>query len=146
MAGRQSTLADSTRLSATRRGRRSSSKRWSGSRFAGPSLLVASTAAARRAGLEQLRVAGDPLVRDFDEAKERSDSLSKSRSRVGAVSTAWPRRHQPVLAVRGAGDGVGEAERTRGTANTVRHLRGQDGGALLQVSFHKWEAVWDIRL
>ena len=43
----------------------------------GHELARAPTAAARRAGLEQLRIAGDPLVRDFDEAKERSDSLSK---------------------------------------------------------------------
>ena len=42
-----------------------------------PELALASTAAARRAGLKQLRVAGDPLVMDFDDARERADSLSK---------------------------------------------------------------------
>ena len=41
-----------------------------------PELALAPTAAARRAGLEQLRVAGDPLVRDFDEAREWAGRLS----------------------------------------------------------------------
>ena len=41
-----------------------------------PELARAPTAAARRAGLEQLRIAGDPLAGDFDEAKERSNRLS----------------------------------------------------------------------
>ena len=41
-----------------------------------PELALVPTAAARQAGLEQLRVVGDPLVSDLDEAKERADRLS----------------------------------------------------------------------
>ena len=43
----------------------------------GSDLARAPTAAVRRAGLEQLRAVGDLLVQDFDEARERADSLSK---------------------------------------------------------------------
>ena len=42
-----------------------------------PELALAPTAAARRAGIRRLRSDGDPLVDDFDDAKERADSMGQ---------------------------------------------------------------------
>ncbi len=42
-----------------------------------PDLALAPTAAARRAGIRKLRDDGDPLANDFDDAKERADSLGQ---------------------------------------------------------------------
>ena len=58
----------------------------------GPELALAPTAAARRAMIRELRELGDPLVDDFDAAKERADSLGQLVRRSG---------HYPLL---GGGD------------------------------------------
>ena len=42
-----------------------------------PELALAPTAAARRAGIRKLRADGDPLVEDFDDAKERADRMGQ---------------------------------------------------------------------
>ena len=42
-----------------------------------PELALAPTAAARRAGIRKLRADGDPLVDDFDDAKERADRMGQ---------------------------------------------------------------------
>ena len=42
-----------------------------------PELALAPTAAARRAGIRRLRSDGDPLVEDFDDAKERADRMGQ---------------------------------------------------------------------
>ena len=42
-----------------------------------PELALAPTAAARRAGIRDLRASGDPLVEDFDDAKERADKIGQ---------------------------------------------------------------------
>ena len=42
-----------------------------------PGLALAPTAAARRAGIRKLRDDSDPLADDFDDAKERADSLGQ---------------------------------------------------------------------
>ncbi len=42
-----------------------------------PDLALTPTAAARRRGIRQLRAAGDPLVDDFDDAKDRADRMSR---------------------------------------------------------------------
>ena len=42
-----------------------------------PELALAPTAAARRSGIRELRAAGDPLVDDFDDAKERADTMGQ---------------------------------------------------------------------
>lgn len=42
-----------------------------------PELALAPTAAARRAGIRQLRADGDPLVEDFDDAKDRVDTMGQ---------------------------------------------------------------------
>ena len=42
-----------------------------------PELALAPTAAARRAGIRRLRSDGDPLVDDFDDAKERADRMGQ---------------------------------------------------------------------
>ena len=42
-----------------------------------PDLALAPTAAARRKGIQRLRVAGDPLAGAFDDAKARADSLGQ---------------------------------------------------------------------
>ena len=42
-----------------------------------PELALAPTAAARRAGIRRLRDGGDPLVEDFDDAKERADRMGQ---------------------------------------------------------------------
>ena len=57
-----------------------------------PELALAPTAAARRAMIRELRELGDPLVDDFDAAKERADSLGQLVRRSG---------HYPLL---GGGD------------------------------------------
>ena len=48
---------------------------WFASRL--PELALAPTAAARRAGIQRLRSGGDPLVDDFDDAKERADGMGQ---------------------------------------------------------------------
>ena len=48
---------------------------WFSSRM--PELALAPTAAARRAGIRKLRADGDPLVEDFDDAKERADRMGQ---------------------------------------------------------------------
>ena len=48
---------------------------WFASRL--PELALAPTAAARRAGIRRLRSGGDPLVDDFDDAKERADGMGQ---------------------------------------------------------------------
>ena len=57
-----------------------------------PELALAPTAAARRAMIRELRELGDPLVDDFDAAKERADRLGQLVRRSG---------HYPLL---GGGD------------------------------------------
>ena len=57
-----------------------------------PRLALAPTAAARRALIRELREQGDPLVDDFDAAKEQADSLGQLVRRSG---------HYPLL---GGGD------------------------------------------
>ena len=57
-----------------------------------PELALAPTAAARRAGIRKLRADGDPLVEDFDDAKERADRMGQLVRGSG---------HYPLL---GAGD------------------------------------------
>ena len=57
-----------------------------------PELALAPTAAARRAMIRELRELGDPLVDDFDAAKERADGLGQLVRRSG---------HYPLL---GGGD------------------------------------------
>ena len=57
-----------------------------------PELALAPTAAARRAGIRRMRAGGDPLVEDFDDAKDRAD-------RMGQV-VRWS-GHYPLL---GRGD------------------------------------------
>ena len=42
-----------------------------------PELALAPTAAARRTGIRQLRTDGDPLVEDFDDAKDRADRMGQ---------------------------------------------------------------------
>ena len=48
---------------------------WFASRL--PELALAPTAAARRAGIQRLRSGGDPLVDDFDDARERADGMGQ---------------------------------------------------------------------
>ena len=48
---------------------------WFASRL--PELALAPTAAARRAGIQRLRSGGDPLVDDFDDARERADRMGQ---------------------------------------------------------------------
>ena len=42
-----------------------------------PELALAPTAAARRTGIRRMRAGGDPLVEDFDDAKERADRMGQ---------------------------------------------------------------------
>ena len=42
-----------------------------------PELALAPTAAARRTGIRRMRADGDPLVEDFDDAKDRADRLGQ---------------------------------------------------------------------
>ena len=42
-----------------------------------PELALAPTAAARRAGIRRMRAGGDPLVEDFDDAKDRADRMGQ---------------------------------------------------------------------
>ena len=78
--------------SATRPGIASSCKRWSGLR-PGPRIsALASTAAARRTGIQKLRDQGVPLAAEFDAAKDRADTLAQLIRRSG---------HYPLL---GGGD------------------------------------------
>ena len=70
---------------------------WFASRL--PELALAPTAAARRAGIQRLRSGGDPLVDDFDDARNGLTGWG-SLCVAPAVPAARGRRHQPVLAVR----------------------------------------------
>ena len=89
---------------------------------------------------------GDPLVQDFDDAKERADRMGQIVPRLRSLPAARRRRHQPVLAVRGAGDESSKAGRNRGAAHAVRHIRGQDSSAVLQVGLHDGAGVVHTRL
>ena len=42
-----------------------------------PELALAPTAAARRTGIRRMRAGGDPLVEDFDDAKDRADRMGQ---------------------------------------------------------------------
>ena len=94
-------------------------------------LALASTAAARRTGIQKLRDQGVSLAAEFDAAKQRADKLAPADSRIRSLPLAWRRRHQPLLPVRGTSHGPHQARRLRRTADALRHLRRQDGGPLL---------------
>ena len=67
-------------------------------------------------------------------------------SRVRPLSPSRRRRHQPLLAVRRAGDEPGQAGWLRRTAHALRHLRRQDRRQLLQVRLHQRTRRRPVRL
>ena len=109
-------------------------------------LALAPTAAERHAGIRRLRQRREPTRGPVRRGEGPGGQARPACPGIRRLPAAGGRRHQPLLAVRRAGDGPHQAGWLRGAAHAVGDIRRQDGGAVLQVGFHQWPPVRPVRL
>ena len=110
-----------------------------------PAIAQAPTAAARRAAIDQLREDGSPWPASST-PRRRAPRPWGGWCASRATTPAGRRRHQPVLALRRARHGAGQAGRLRGPAHPLGHLRRQDRRPLLPVRLHERPRRRRVRL
>ena len=110
-----------------------------------PEMALAQTG-ARRKRHPALRARDELAMQPTSRAAKATGDNRLARSRPATIPFSSGGRHQPLLAVRRAGDEPGQAGWLRRTAHALRHLRRQDRRQLLQVRLHQRTRRRPVRL
>ena len=102
-----------------------------------PELALAPTAALRQKGVQRLRDKGAPLAAEFDAAKARAESLSRMIRSCGDYPLLSGGDINLYSLFVEAGHGPHQTGWRGWPADAVGHLRGQNRGPLLRISFNK---------